>query len=111
MERRGRWAILFSDERELIAGDGFLHNFPASQDGINTGLKLVLPILPTAAIVFMLPSEHPTEPKLVTLRVSASEVEQLNTIVQVYAKDVLFNAPAVARQTRPRLSADASFTA
>ena len=33
MEGHGRFAILFSDEREFIAGDGFLHNFPASQDG------------------------------------------------------------------------------
>jgi hypothetical protein len=56
MEGSGRWAILFSDEKEFIAGDGFLHNFPASQDGINSGLKLVLPILPTATIIYMAPT-------------------------------------------------------
>ncbi len=86
----GRWAILFSDEREFIAGDGFLHNFPASQDGLNSGLKLVLPILPTATIVYMSPMQYPTEPRLVTLRLSADEVEQLNEITQVYASDFLF---------------------
>lgn len=90
MAGRGRWAIIFSDEREFVAGDGFLHNFPASQDGINSGLKLVIPILPTATIVYMLPGAHPTEPRLVTLRASTAEVEALNTIVQVYAKDFLF---------------------
>lgn len=86
----GRWAILFSDEREFIAGDGFLHNFPASQDALNSGLKLVLPILPTAAIVYMSPMQYPTEPRLVTLRLSADEVERLNAITQVYASDFLF---------------------
>lgn len=86
----GRWAILFSDERELIAGDGFLHNFPSMQDGLNSGLKLVLPILPTATIVYMSPMQYPTEPRLVSLRLASEEVEQLNTITQVYASNFLF---------------------
>lgn len=100
MEGSGRWAILFSDEKEFIAGDGFFHNFPASQDGINSGKKLVLPILPTAAIVYMLPMQYPTEPRLVTLRVDAAEVARLNAIIQVYAKDFLFfrdEKPALGR--------------
>lgn len=90
MESSGRWAILFSEEREFIAGDGFLHNFPASQDGINSGIKLLLPILPTTMVVYMLPMQHPSEPQLVTLRVSAEEVDSLNYVTQVYASDFLF---------------------
>lgn len=86
----GRWAILFSEEREFIAGDGFLHNFPASQDAINSGLKLVLPILPTTTIVYMLPMQYPSEPRLVTLRLGADDAYQLNLIAQVYASDFLF---------------------
>jgi hypothetical protein len=99
MEGSGRWAILFSDEREFIAGDGFLHNFPASQDGIISGKKLVLPILPTASIVYMLPARHPTEPRLVIMRLAASEVETFNEIVQVYAKDFAF-----FREQKPQLT-------
>ncbi|HZG46419.1 MAG TPA: hypothetical protein VEZ41_09155 [Allosphingosinicella sp.] len=95
----GRWAILFSDEKELIAGDGFLHNFPASQDALNSGLKLVLPILPTATIVYMSPMQYPSEPRLVTLRLGADEVEQLNAITQVYASGFLFY-----RDDKPELS-------
>lgn len=98
----GRWAILFSDEREFIAGDGFLHNFPASRDALNSGLKLVLPILPilpTAMIVYMSPMQYPTEPRLVTLRLGAEEVERLNAITQVYASDFLFY-----RDDKPELS-------
>ena len=99
MENSGRWAILFSDEREFIAGDGFFHNFPASQDGFHSGRKLVLPILPTAAVVYMSPMQYPTEPKLVTLRLGADEVERLNEIAQVYASDFLFY-----REEKPTLS-------
>lgn len=95
----GRWAILFSDEQEFIAGDGFLHNFPASQDALNSGLKLVLPILPTATILYMSPMQYPTEPRLVTLRLGVGEVEQLNAITQVYASNFLFY-----RDNKPELS-------
>lgn len=90
MENSGRWAILFSDSMEFIAGDGFLHNFPASVDGLNSGKKLVLPILPTTAIIYMFPMGYPTNPKLVTLRVDNDEVEQLNDLVQIYSRDLLF---------------------
>ncbi|NLH79257.1 MAG: DUF4238 domain-containing protein [Phyllobacteriaceae bacterium] len=96
---RGRWAVLFSDEREFIAGDGFLHNFPASRDALNAGLKLVLPILPTATIVYMSPMQYPTEPRLVTLRLGAEEVDRLNAITQVYASEFLFY-----RDEKPELS-------
>lgn len=95
----GRWAILFSDELEFIAGDGFLHNFPASQDALNSGLKLVLPILPTATIIYMLPMQYPTEPRLVTLRLGADEVQQFNAITQVYASNFLFY-----RDDKPQLT-------
>ena len=95
----GRWAILFSDQREFIAGDGFLHNFPTSQDGLNSGLKLVLPILPTATIVYMSPMQYPSEPRLVTLRLGAEEAERLNAITQVYASNFLF-----FRDEKPELS-------
>lgn len=98
MEASGRWAVVFSDEKEFITGDGFLHNFPASQDGISGGKKLVLPILPTATIIYMLPTQYPIEPKLVTVRASADEVTSLNKIVQVYAKDFLF-----FREEKPEL--------
>ena len=87
----GRWAVIFSDSKEFIAGDGFLHNFPATRDGLGSGLKLILPILPTAAIVYMRPvGPYPSEPRLVTFGASQAEVSALNDIVQVYASGVLF---------------------
>ncbi len=90
MEGSGRWAILYSDEKEFVAGDGFFHNFSASQDGLNSGRKLLIPILPTIAVVYLRPMSHPSEPRLVTLRLGYSEVKAINDITQVYASDFLF---------------------
>jgi hypothetical protein len=98
MERGGRWAVLFSDSSEFITGDGFFNNFPASADGLHSGRKLVLPILPTATIVYMAPMSHPNHPNLVTMRVDSNEVELLNSILQVYSKNILF-----FRSERPTL--------
>jgi hypothetical protein len=101
MEQGGRWGILFSDSREFVAGDGFLHNFPASPDGLGSGRKLVLPILPTATIIYMTPlGGYPAEPRLVTLHVAQAEVTRLNHIAQVYACDFLF-----FRSEQPALNA------
>lgn len=43
--------------------------------------------------------DYPTEPRLVTLRLGAEEVEQVNAITQVYACDFLFY-----RDDKPELS-------
>lgn len=101
MESSGRWGILFSDEKEFIAGDGFFHNFPTSQIYMHSGKKLILPILPTAAIIFMSPMSYPSEPKLVTLRLNSHEVETINKITQIYASDFIF-----FRNEKPNLTED-----
>lgn len=89
LEGNGRWAILFSDTAEFVFGDGFWHNFPSSADGLYS-LKCVLPLTPTMAVVYQRPQRYPTEPRLVTLRMSATEVASLNELVQIYAKDFIF---------------------
>ncbi len=101
MESSGRWGILFSDEKEFIAGDGFFHNFPTSQIYMHSGKKLIVPILPTAAIIFMSPMSYPSEPKLVTLRLNSHEVETINEITQIYASDFIF-----FRNEKPNLTED-----
>lgn len=98
LESSGRWAVLFSDSTEFIFGDGFLHNFPATANPMSVGAKCVLPLTPTITIVFMHPMSHPSEPKLVTMRLDNDEVEFFNRTVQVYSKDFLF-----FRSQRPEL--------
>jgi hypothetical protein len=101
MESGGRWAVLFSDTAEFIFGDGFFHNYPSSIDGINTGRKCIVPITPTVAVAHILPVSHPSEPRLVTIRLRVDEVEALNLAVQVYSKEFLF-----FRSQRPSLTAE-----
>lgn len=90
MESSGRWAVLFSDTKEFIFGDGFLHNFAASADHMMPGKKCVVPLTPTIAVVYMLPMSYPSDPKLVTIKVDSDEVQFLNDALQAYANQFLF---------------------
>lgn len=90
MEGSGRWAVLYSDSTEFIFGDGFLHNFPASADGLHFPRRCVLPLIPTIAVVYMLPMSYPSEPKLVTIRLDDDEVTFFNEALQAYANEFLF---------------------
>jgi hypothetical protein len=86
----GRWAVLFSDTNEFIFGDGFVHDFPASADGLHATKRAIVPLTPTIALVYALPTRYPTEPRLVTMRVAPAEVRFLNDALQGYANNFLF---------------------
>jgi hypothetical protein len=90
LERSGRWAVLFTDTKEFIFGDGFLHDFPASADGLHAPRRAVVPLTPTVAIAYAYPRSYPSEPRLVTLRVNAEEVQFFNEALQGYANEFLF---------------------
>ncbi len=89
-ERSGRWAVLFSDAYEFIFGDGFLHDFPASTDGLCAPRRAIVPLTPTIGIVYAYPRSYPTEPRLVTLRLEPAEVQFFNEALQGYANEFLF---------------------
>ncbi|HEX5238317.1 MAG TPA: hypothetical protein VFW39_07640 [Sphingomicrobium sp.] len=89
-ERSGRWAVLFSDADEFIFGDGFLHDFPASTDGLHAPRRAIVPLTPTIAVVYAYPRSYPTEPRLVTLRLEPEEVQFFNMALQGYANEYLF---------------------
>ena len=88
--RSGRWAVLFSDTDEFIFGDGFVHDFPASQDALHAPRRAIVPLTPTIAIVYAYPQSYPSEPRLVTLRLEPLEVRFFNNALQGYANDFLF---------------------
>jgi hypothetical protein len=98
-ERSGRWAILFSDVDEFIFGDGFLHDFPASADGLHAPRRAIVPLTPTIAVVYAYPRSYPSEPRLVTLRLEPTEVQFFNDALQGYANEFLFY-----RSQQPQLS-------
>lgn len=90
LELSGRWAVLFTDNIEFISGDGFLHNFPSSVDGFNSNRKSILPLTPEMCLAYILPMHYPSDPKLVTIRLSDHEVHIMNEFVQIYSSDFLF---------------------
>lgn len=84
----GKYIIAFSDEAEFIYGDGFYTNM--ASEHLNGHRKTVLPITPTAAILYSCPTKYFTEPRLMTVKLRKDEVVHLNHLVQVYSKDQIF---------------------
>lgn len=96
---RGKAMVIFSAEREFIFGDGFYHNFNVPVQHLHNP-KMLVPITPWLALLFARPSSYRTDPRLVTLAASASEVDALNNAVQVYARNAIFY-----RSERPKITA------
>lgn len=98
----GKFAVLFSQGREFIFGDGFFHNVRAV---VNPPIspKILAPITPSISVVVSRPTRFTVEPRLSTLVLSDEEVDQCNHAVQVYARQALY-----FRSDRPQL--DEAFT-
>lgn len=86
---RGKFVIIYSHHREFIFGDGFFHNLSAEPATMHSP-RMLVPVTPTIAVLFARPSSYMTNPKLMTLAISAAEAVTLNRVVQVYAKEALF---------------------
>lgn len=85
----GKFAILFTHDREFHFGDGFYHNLTSmTQNGF--GARIVAPITPNVCVFFCRPSRYRTEPRLVTLMLKRDEVDFFNKAIQVYSRDMLF---------------------
>ena len=94
---RGKFAVLFSTEKEFIYGDGFFHNVKGI---VNTPYspKILAPITPTISVIVSQPTMFSVEPRLVTLVLTGDEVDRCNHAVQVHSRDALFY-----RKDRPTL--------
>jgi hypothetical protein len=86
---RAKFAVIFSQGREFIFGDGFYHNVVAA---INAPLSptVLAPLTPELSVLMATPARYTAEPKLSTIVVSNEEVNALNLIVQIYAKEEIF---------------------
>lgn len=94
---RGKAMVIFSPEREFIFGDGFFHNLtPQGEHWYNP--KLLVPLTPWMSVLFCRPSSYTVEPRVVTFVANSSEVDELNYVIQVYARDMLFY-----RSERPKI--------
>lgn len=86
---RGKFAAIYSPDREFIFGDGFFHNM-TSPSAPPMNPEMLVPLTPHISVLFVRPSLYTTDPKLSTLVVSPEEADVLNHTVQIYAKDMLF---------------------
>jgi hypothetical protein len=84
----GKFMVGFSDSRELIFGDGFLSNFVSRDAPLSP--RVLLPLTPSIALLFVRPLAFVSSPELVTLRLKNHEVSFINEMIQVYSKDQLF---------------------
>ncbi|MCF6303807.1 MAG: DUF4238 domain-containing protein [Rhodobacteraceae bacterium] len=85
----GKFAVLFTHDREFLYGDGFYHNL-SSQTQNRSGVRIVAPITPNVAVFYSCPNSYRTDPSLVTLMLTDDEVTFFNQTVQIYARDKLF---------------------
>lgn len=97
---RGKATAIISPDREFIFGDGFYHNL-ATPGMAPASPRILAPLTPRLAILYAIPTQYTTEPRLSTLVISKREADALNEVVQVYACDALFY-----RSERPELSDD-----
>ena len=107
---RGKFAVRYSRDRELVFGDGFFHNITPPVLSMMSA-RLLVPLTPEMAVAYIVPSRNRTEPRLVTLVLTDAEVHALNLAVQAYAGSEIFfrsQPPVVVdhfrRETHPRFA-------
>ena len=86
---RGKATAISSPAAEFIFGDGFYHNI-TSPSMPPSAPRILVPITPSLAVLYAIPMQYTVEPRLSTLVIDAQEAEELNQVVQVYARQMLF---------------------
>lgn len=85
----GKFAVLFTEDREFIFGDGFLQSFPTIVPVYN-GPKCIIPLTPAMSVLYCSPSRYASTTRLATVRLSRDEVAHCNRLIQVYSCDRVF---------------------
>lgn len=86
---RGKATIIFSPNRELVFGDGFYHNLGSPSNAPHNP-RILVPLTPRLAVLYAIPMQYTTIPRLSTLVIDTDEAEELNKVVQIYAKEAIF---------------------
>ncbi len=84
-----KFAVLFSEGREFIFGDGFFHNVTAIVNRPQFP-TIAAPITPNICVVVTRPLSYMVAPRLSTIVLDEQEVDVCNDAVQVYARNALF---------------------
>lgn len=86
---QGRFGIFVARESEFIYGDGCFHNIHPSGDIFNE-ISMLVPMTPTIAVGYRLPSQYMTEPMFCVMNVGAEIVTTFNHLIQTYSETELF---------------------
>jgi hypothetical protein len=97
---RGKMLILKSPHKEFVFGDGFFTNYTSTLQ-VPSNAKIILPLTPCTAVMFIQPTQYSTEPRLGLLELSEDEANFINYATQVYSCDSLFY-----RSQKPELVED-----
>lgn len=84
-----KFAVLFSDRREFIFGDGFFHNVLACVNAPHNP-KVIAPLTPEMTVIVTRPMAYMVEPRLCTIELTADQVDLCNHAVQTYSRNALF---------------------
>lgn len=84
-----KFAVLYSNSKEFIYGDGFFTNIIGNVEAPNFPY-MVVPITPNISVVMVKPSSCKPEIELSTLVLRDSEVEVCNHTIQIYSKKEVF---------------------
>lgn len=85
---RAKFAVLFSDKKEFIYGDGFFHNVRAVVNRPFSA-QILAPITPNISVMIS-QSAVVNEKRLFTFTLDDDEVRRCNHAVQVYSRNALF---------------------
>ena len=85
----GKFAVLVSKRAEFIFGDGFHHNIKSPVQGMPSP-RMVVPVTPKIAAIYVRPSRWRVDPRLVCKALTRDEVEWVNLGVQVYSRSEIF---------------------
>ena len=86
---RGKFVAIYSPARELIFGDGFYHNIRSPLNSMHSP-KILAPLTPDIAVLFVRPITYTTMPRFFTLVIDTDEAKKLNHAVQVYSRNKIY---------------------
>ena len=101
----GKFAVLLAKRGEFIFGDGFPHNIRSPVQGMPSP-RMVVPVTPKIAVMYVIPSRWRVEPRLVCRTLTGEEVGWINFGVQVYAGSEIFfrsKRPSIADAFRKQM--------
>lgn len=89
MVDQGKFVVLFSDSKEFIFGDGFLHNFSVREIA-HFDVRCLVALTPFAVLAYLKPSTYYSPNQIISIRLSPEEVGYLNDVVQIYSCNEIF---------------------